>query len=170
MTRRLLLLWLFCSLPLSAQALRDLEDKPQSVSELLAPAETEALVLVVWCSQCGSCRGIEKTLETYAREVSPQVRVLAVTPHPADSPERIRAFLKKSGLELPVLRDPTQTLVNGLKVDRTTTSLVYDKTGRLRYLGPFQVGQIREAVGAVLSGREAEPFSRPLKGCPIPRN
>ena len=168
--RGLLLLWLCCSIAGSAQTLRDLEDKPHSVSELLTPAETEALVLVVWCSQCGSCRKIEKDLEKYSREVGPRVQVFAVTPHPADSPRRVSAFLQGNGSVLRVLRDPTQSLVNGLKIDRTTTALVYDKAARLRYLGPFQEDQVREVVAAVSSGREVEVVSRPLKGCPIPRH
>ena len=169
MIRRLLLLWLCCCLiPAGAQSLRDLDDNPLSVTTLLAPEETETLVLVVWCTQCGSCRGVEDQLEAYAEEAGPEVQVFAVTPHPVDSPERVRAFLKQRKSGLRVLRDPTQALVSALKIDRTTTTLVYDKTGKLRYLGPFQKDQIAEAVEAISSNRAVEPVGRPLRGCPIP--
>ena len=169
MMRGLLLLWLCCSLSAGAQSLQDLEGQPHTVADLLAPQKTQALVLVVWCSHCGSCRQMEKDLEKYAQEAGPEVRVFAVTPHPADTPQRVRASLKEKESGLPVLRDPNQTLVSGLKVDRTTTALVYDKSAQLRYIGPFQEDQVGEVVEAVSSGREVEVVSRPLKGCPIPR-
>lgn len=159
------------ALPASAQALRDLDGKARSIPELAAQPGTEAVVLVVWCSQCGSCRGGERALAEYAQHSGNKVRVYAVAPHPADSPERIKTFLTGQGLKLPVLRDVHQSLVKGLKIDRTTTALVYDKAGKLRYMGPFQgdgKGFARDAVDDLLAGREVGMKSRPLKGCPIP--
>lgn len=164
----LLSLWLACSLSAGAQTLWDLQGQRQELKDLLTPAQTKAAVLVIWCSQCGSCRQAEGEIETYAREYGPQVRVVAVTPHPADTPERVLTFLKEKSSELEVMRDPSQTLLQGYKIDRTTTALVYDKEAKLRYVGPFQDEETKLAVKDVLDGRRPEVSRRPLRGCPIP--
>jgi thiol-disulfide isomerase/thioredoxin len=158
--------------PTPAQSLRDLDGKARSIPELIAQPGTEAVVLVVWCSQCGSCRGGERDLAEYAKQGGDKIRVYAVDPHPTDTPEKIKRFLTGQGLKLNVLRDPNQSLVSGLKIDRTTTALVYDKAGKLRYIGPFQgdgQGYARDAVTQVLAGQEVSIKTRPLKGCPIPK-
>lgn len=164
-------LWASFLAPLSAQTLKGLDGRPHSIPELLAQRGTEALVLVVWCSHCGSCRGNERALAEYAAQNGEQVKVYAVDPHPADTADRIRRFLAGQGLQMTVLRDPSQTLISSLKIDRTTTAMVYDREGRLRYLGPFQgdgKGFARDAVEDVLAGRDVSMKSRPLKGCLIP--
>lgn len=153
--------------PAAAQTLRDLDGKARSVPELAAQSGTEALVLVIWCSHCGSCRGNERPLAEYTRSSGPKVKVYAVDPHPADSPERIKKFLTGQGIKLNVLRDPNQLLVNAFKIDRTTTALVYDKKGKLHYIGPFQgdgKGFARDAVDQVLAGADVSVKTRPLKG------
>jgi thiol-disulfide isomerase/thioredoxin len=156
----------------SAQSLRDLNGQAHSIPELTAQPGTEAVVLVIWCSQCGSCRGAERDLAEYSKQGADKVRVYAVDPHPSDTPEKIKRFLTGQGIKLNVLRDPGQALISGLKIDKTTTALVYDKTGKLRYLGPFQgdgSGFARDAVTQVLAGQEVSMKTRPLKGCPIPK-
>lgn len=153
--------------PAAAQTLRDLDGKARSVPELAAQAGNEALVLVVWCSHCGSCRGNERPLAEYTRSSGSKVKVYAVDPHPADNPERIKKFLTGQGIKLDVLRDPNQSLINAYKIDRTTTALVFDKRGKLRYIGPFQgdgKGFAKDAVGELLAGGEVTVKSRPLKG------
>ena len=161
---------LLCSA--SAQSLRDLDGQAHSIPELAAQPGTEAVVLVIWCSRCGSCRGAERDLAVYSEQGGEKVRVYAVDPHPSDTPEKIKRFLTGQGIKLNVLRDPSQALISGLKIDKTTTALVYDKTGKLRYLGPFQgdgSGFARDAVTQVLAGHEVSMKTRPLKGCPIPK-
>jgi thiol-disulfide isomerase/thioredoxin len=157
--------------PALGQTLRDLDGKARSVPELVAQPGTEAVVLVVWCSHCGSCRGVERDLANYAKEAAPRVKLYCVAPHPTDSPERIRQFLVGQDLDLEVLRDPNQALITGMKIDKTTTAMVYDKSGKLRYLGPFEgagKGFAADAVSEVLAGQEVTTKTRALKGCPIP--
>ncbi len=159
--------------PVFAQTnLRDLNGQAHSVAEMAAKPGTEAVVLVVWCSQCGSCRGIEREVASYAAEDPKRVRVVAVSPHPGDSPERIKKFLKGQRINLEVMRDANQAMVRALHIDRTTTTLVYDNKGKLRYMGPFTgsgEGFAKDAVREVLAGQEVSMKSRPLKGCPIPK-
>ena len=55
---------------------------------------------------------------------------------------------------------------------RNRARVAYDKTGKLRYMGPFQgdgAGFARDAVTQVLAGQEVSMKTRPLKGCPIPK-
>ena len=159
-------------LPGAAQTnLRDLSGQAHSVAEMAAKPGTEAVVLVVWCSQCGSCRGVEREIASFAAADPDKVRVVAVAPHPGDSPDRIKTFLKGQGIKLEVMRDANQAMVRALHIDRTTTTLVYDKKGKLRYMGPFTgsgEGFAKDAVAQVLAGEEVSMKTRPLKGCPIP--
>lgn len=175
MMRRLafgLALGLCLTVGAGAQTLRDLDGRLHSIPEMVAQKDTDAVVLVIWCSQCGSCRGNERPLAEYAQKMGPRVKVYAVDPHPGDTPDRIRRFLKGQGIKLDVLRDANQALISAFKINRTTTALVYDKQGKLRYLGPFRgdgKGYAGDAVEEVLAGREVSMKSRPLNGCPIPR-
>ena len=154
--------------PATSQSLTDLEGKPHTLAELASKPDQDAMVLVVWCSRCGSCRSGERDLAAYTANCGPRVKVYALSCHPTDSPERIKTFLSGQGIKLNVMRDPTQALVvTAMKIDRTTTALVYDKTARLRYIGPFQgdgKGFARDAVADILAGREVGMKSRPLKG------
>ena len=159
--------WLLCLLlalaaPGWAQ-LQDLDGRPHSVAELTA--DHQATVLVVWCSRCHSCRGVEGELASFARE---GVKLYAVDPHPADDAQRVRSFLAEQGLSLEVLLDPAQSFLTGFGIDRTTTALVFDQAGKLRYFGPFQ-DYAAAAVEEVVSGHEVTVPTRPLQGCPIPR-
>lgn len=168
----LLLLLTLVSPGVAQTNLRDFNGQAHSVAEMAARAGTEAVVLVVWCTQCGSCRGSERELARYAAEDPTRVRVVAVAPHPADTPDRIKKFLKGQGIKLEVMRDTNQALVRSMHIDRTTTALVYDKKGKLRYMGPFTgsgEGFAKDAVRDVLAGREVSMKTRPLKGCPIPK-
>ncbi|MGE0493037.1 MAG: redoxin domain-containing protein [Vulcanimicrobiota bacterium] len=159
--------WLICILlalaaPGWAQ-LRDLDGATHSVAGLAAGQK--ATVLVVWCSRCHSCRGVENDLAAFSRD---GVRLFAVDPHPADDAQRVRSFLAEQGLSLEVLLDSDQSFLRQYQIDRTTTALVFDQTGKLRYFGPFQ-DYAAEAVDEVLGGQEVTVSTRPLQGCPIPR-
>lgn len=168
----LILLLALLSPGLAQTNLRDSSGQAHSVAEMAARPGTEAVVLVVWCTQCGSCRGSEREVANYAAQDPKRVRVVAVAPHPADTPDRIKKFLKGQGIELEVMRDTNQALVRSMHIDRTTTTLVYDKKGKLRYMGPFTgsgEGFAKDAVSDILAGREVSMKSRPLKGCPIPK-
>lgn len=158
------LVWLLLALAAPGWAqLRDLEGAPHTVAELAAGQK--ATVLVVWCSRCHSCRGVEGDLAAFSR---PGVRLLVVDPHPADDADRVRSFLTDQGLALEALLDPDQSFLRQYQIDRTTTALVFDQSGRLRYFGPFQ-DHAAVAVDEVLGGQEVTVPTRPLQGCPIPR-
>ncbi len=167
----LVLLVLVGSPCLAQVSLQELDGKTANLETLFARAQTKAVVLVVWCSHCGSCRSLEEELDSYRETVSPEVRVFAVAPHPADSPQRIRSFLKEKELGLPVLVDSTQAFLRLYRIDRTTTALVFDRDKKLRYFGPFKSEDqdfAKEAVKRVVRGAQVETPNRALKGCPIP--
>lgn len=168
----LALLFLASSTCSAQVGLRDLQGHSVTFEQLFSHPETQAVVFVVWCSHCGSCRSLEKELTEYSKAGSPEVKVYALDPHPSDSAERVRAFLAEQKLELPVLLDPSQAFTLSLRIDRTTTTLVYDRERQLRYFGPFrsnEEGYAKAAVQQVISGGRVETTHRPLRGCPIPR-
>ena len=128
-------------------------------------------MLVVWCSRCGSCRGAESEIVHLSKLWGEQVKVLAVDPHPADDPQSVNSYLQNKSLPLAVILDPSQTLLKAFAIDRTTTALVFDRHGKMRYFGPLQgegPGFAADALKAVVAHRPVNSKTRPLRGCPIP--
>lgn len=148
-----------------------LEGRPVTLQNLLEADDQRPLVLVVWCSLCGSCRAGEPYLERFGQQWNDKVRVFAVTPHPADTPDKVKEYLTKNEVSLQVLRDPGQSVLKAFNIDRTTTALLFDTQGRLQYIGPLKEGDASfaaDAVNALLSGQPVKVPNRPLKGCTIP--
>lgn len=152
---------------LAGPTFTDLDGRP--VTELTSP--TGVVVMVVWCSTCGSCRANQAALDQLHRDYRDQVAVVALDAHPADTPERVRARLTEARSQLPVLFDPPGGMVDRLGIEFTTTTLVFDQAGTLRYFGPMVTEEgplARRAVEELLAGRDVTVPARPQAGCPLP--
>lgn len=137
----------------------------------LAPGKP--LVLVVWCSSCPSCRGVEGELDRLARDYAGRAVVVALDANQPESKEDIRAALDRKSLTFPVWLDRDGKVVGHYKIGATTSTLVIDAQGRLRYLGRFggsEEGWLgRIALEQLLAGSEVTPSSTPLRGCRVMR-
>ena len=74
------------------------------------------------------------------------------------------AFLKKNGLDLPIVLDPNGDTADLFGVKRTTTTVVIDGNGVLRYCGQFRQkdgGSAEAALKAVLAGKEVAVKTTP---------
>lgn len=154
---------LLSTLTIAEPRFLDLDDewvRPVSSSE-------KVTVLVVWCSHCPSCRAIDDDLQAFDKKWGDKVTFAVVAPHPADTSQRLREFRKESGAEFPMLRDPSQEFIDSLEIVCTTTTAIYDRQGKLRYLGPFSTGA-STATEAVWSDSSVEQPRLPQNGCPIP--
>lgn len=150
----------------------DLQGHSSSLEQLVSSDGAQAVMLVVWCSRCGSCRGAETQIVHLSQLWGRQVKVLAVDPHPADDPCSVRKYLQDKSLPLTVVLDPSQALLSTFAIDRTTTALIFDRHGKLRYFGPLQgegSGFAADALKAVVAHRPVKTKTRPLRGCPIPQ-
>lgn len=75
-----------------------------------------------------------------------------------ETPVQVAAFLKQKGLSFPVVMDGAGQVANLFGVGATTTTLVIDKDGTLRYRGKFDELKARaayteDALKAIVAGK-----------------
>jgi thiol-disulfide isomerase/thioredoxin len=126
------------------------------------------VVLSFWCSTCHSCRHVEQQLAKLAKEYAGQAAVLALDANAGDTLERVAAFVTKKGLALPIVLDASGHAADLFGVSRTTTTVVIDGDGVLRYCGQFlhksSGASAEAALQAVLSGKEVGAKTTPHLG------
>lgn len=153
------LLWLLLSGAALAQTLVGLDGSRVSLKDLRKP-----LVLMTWCSHCACCRSGEKTLLELARRY-PQVEMRALDAQFGDDARQVRAYLQRQKLELPVLFDPRGGLCRMLGIRTSTTALVWDERGEMRYFG--NLAGLPQALKQLSAGQAVAPPTTPQQGCPI---
>jgi peroxiredoxin len=132
-------------------------------------APGKPIALVVWCSSCASCRGVEGDIDRLASDTAGRAVVMALDANRPETKAGIQAALDRKGLKFPVWLDRDGKVVEHYGIKTTTTTLVVDAQGRLRYLGHFGDGMGRKALEQVLEGKEVSPTSSDLIGCPVVR-
>lgn len=151
-------------------AVRTLDGESAKLSELQKDetrTKKGVVVLSFWCTTCHSCRDVEELLAKLSKDHAGQAAVIALDANVGDTAERVSAFVKKNGLELPVVLDPNADTADLFGVRRTTTTVVIDGNGVLRYCGQFQQkggGSAEAALTAVLAGREVAIKTTPHQG------
>jgi peroxiredoxin len=150
----------------------------------LSGADDAPATVVYWtCNHCPYALAWHDRLHDVARDYGGRgVRFLAINSndaerHPADSPEAMRRRVEaEGGWPHPYLYDETQDVARAFGAERTPDVFVFDGEGRLRYRGApdadyddasLQAAWLREALDAVLEGREPDrPRTDPV-GCTI---
>ena len=115
------------------------------------------VVLNFWCSFCGSCRHVEQSLNKLASTYKGRVAVVALDASAGETIEGIRAFKQEKKLTLPVVFDPTGHTADLLGTKVTTTTVVIDAKGVLRYRGQFRMRAAR-AKGGFLKRFDVSKF------------
>ena len=125
------------------------------------------VVMSFWCSTCSSCRRVEYHLDRLARDYRGQAAVIALDANAGETAERVAAFARDKGLALPIVLDAGSRTADVFGTDVTTTSVVIDGNGVLRYCGRFMEGDrayAEEALKAVLAGKEVAVKTTPHDG------
>ncbi len=144
--------------------------KKWKLSELRQNKEITAdgtLVLTFWCSFCHSCRHVEQSLDALAKEYRGKVGVIALDASAGETTDGVTEFAKKRELSLPIALDASGASASIFGTRVTTTTVVIDKDGLLRYRGQFGDGQhsfALEALRAVLAGKEVSVQETLQKG------
>jgi thiol-disulfide isomerase/thioredoxin len=144
--------------------------KPCKLSELQANTlmtQDGTLVLTFWCSFCHSCRHVEHRLDALARQYKGKVGVIALDASAGETTEGVAEFAKEQELTLPIALDATGATADILGTRVTTTTVVIDKSGVLRYRGRFadeQHAYAEEALRAVLTDADVPAQETPQKG------
>lgn len=166
---RLLLAWCLLS-PARAQSLgekapdfevRDLNGRPVRLSSLAQASPSGVVCLTFWCSFCASCRGMEQQLEAFSRHYGHNATIVALDSAQGESPQGVRSFQQAHHQTFPILLDVSGTVADQYGVTLTTTTLIVDAQGRLRFFGRFRDDQheyAQEALTALLAGK---PIPRP---------
>ncbi len=140
------------------------------LSELQKNAEMTkdgTLVLTFWCSFCHSCRDVEHYLDELAKQYKGQAGVVALDASAGETTEGVAEFARERGLTLPIALDSTAAAADIFGVRVTTTTVVIDGQGVLRYCG--QLGDrdhtlAEDALKAVLAGEEVSVKKTRHKG------
>ena len=145
-------------------------------------ADAEALVLIQSCNHCPYVQAWEDRMSAIARDYADRgVRVVAVNSndaehYPEDSFEEMRKRSAARGFAFDYLYDEPQAVARELGAERTPEVYLFDRERRLVYHGAIDdnrdeaaVGRryLRDAIEAVLAGREPETRETPPVGCTI---
>jgi peroxiredoxin len=160
----------------------ELPDTTGETQTLPLPGEAPATVVVWTCNHCPYALAWHDRLMDVAREYGEQgVRFLAVNSndpdrYPADSYEAMRERVEREDWPVPYLHDATQDAARAWGAKVTPHLFVLDRDLRLRYQGApdhdhrdpgGRAAWLREALDALLAGRDPEPAETEPVGCTV---
>src|SRR5262249_36736803 len=130
-------------------AMKDLTGKSFQLSDLQKRTKSGVVSLTFWCSFCHSCRGVESDLDKFAQVNKGQAAVVAIDASAGETASGITAFARKRGLTLPIVLDAPGKAADLFGVKVTTTTVVIDGKGVLRYRGQLMNGDQAPAKDAL---------------------
>lgn len=158
----------------------DLNGKMWNLSELQKGAkagERRPVVLMFWCTTCTSCRKVEARFDKLFKDYKDKAVLSMLSVNAGESAKEGAAWAQAKGFSFPVLYDASGKSAELFKVTQTTTTLVIDKDGILRYHGKFdsaavwtgekqgkQAAFAEEALKAVLAGKAVETKENMVMG------
>jgi peroxiredoxin len=156
---------------------------PDTEGAVHSPGDAPATVVVFTCNHCPYAIAWHERLVEVARDYADRgVRMLAINPndadrYPRDAPEAMRARVQDGEFEgVPYLRDESQEVARAYDAQTTPDVFLLDSDGRLRYRGapdgdyedPAERAVfLRDALDAVLAGRDPSPAQTTPIGCSI---
>jgi peroxiredoxin len=164
--------------PVAKLSFKDIRYLPRSLEDF---KDKKAFVLVFTNTTCPLVQRYWPTLNALEREFRGQgAQFLAVNVGPDDSIVAMASQAVRHDVEFPFVKDFDHGCVKALGVQRTPEVAVVDAQGRLRYRGriddQYRLGgtrtepsrhDLKEALAAVLAGREVAVKETPVDGCPI---
>ena len=114
--------------PAPALTLKSLEGGAQN----LGAYRGKVVLINFWATWCEPCRLEMPSIQRLRDRLGPKgLAVLAVN---VDEPEaRVREFIKKTGLDLPIVMDPNKTVTRDWGVRFLPVSFIVGPDGRVRY-------------------------------------
>ena len=144
--------------------------------------QAAATVVVFTCNHCPYALAWHDRIADVARDYAGRgVQVFAVNPndgtrYPADSLDAMRERVANEDWPMPYLHDESQEVARAFHAKTTPDVFVFDADGTLRYRGapdadhrdPSQnAAWLRDALDAVLGGRDPDPAESNPVGCSI---
>ena len=119
-----------------------------------------------------------KFASDYATRGTKHVRVIGINANADEKPEAIAKHAQEKGLTYPVVKDERNLIADHFQAQKTPEVWVVDRRGVVRYHGAIddhfdeaqvKVTYLRDAVNALLAGKEPAVTETPLQGCTIKR-
>ena len=136
-----------------------IDDKKWTLSQLRKNTKLSndgTIVLTFWCSFCHSCRDVDQSLNQLAEHYKGKVAVIALDSSDGETTEEVAQFAQEKGLTLPIALNASGSAADIFGTKVTTTTVVIDQQGVLRYRGQFGSAVhpfTRDALEAVLHGQ-----------------
>jgi peroxiredoxin len=141
-------------------------------------------VVMFICNHCPYVKRIQKGLAEFGRYCDEHgVRVVGISSNdpgtqPDDAPDKMALEAKKAGYTFAYAFDESQAVAKAFRAVCTPELYLFDSAGKLAYRGRFDEAtpkndvpvtgrDAREAVEAVLAGRQPSADQRPSIGCSI---
>jgi peroxiredoxin len=156
---------------------------PDTEGNVHEPGAHPATVVVFTCNHCPYALAWHERTVALARDYADRgVWVLAINPndadrYPRDSPEQMSARVKRGEFDgVPYLRDSSQDVARAYDAQTTPDVFVLDPDLVLRYRGApdgdyedpsLNAAYVRDALDALLEGRDPELPETPPVGCSI---
>jgi peroxiredoxin len=155
---------------------------PDTAGQTHSPDGTPATVVVFTCNHCPYALAWHDRIMEAARDYAGRgVRFLAINSndadrYPRDSFEAMKRRVAAEQWPVPYLHDASQEVATAYGAKTTPDIFVLDDEGRVRYRGapdsdyddPSQnAAWLRDALDAVLAGRQPEPAETQPFGCSI---
>ena len=131
--------------------------KTVTLSDLQKRTESGAVSLTFWCTFCHSCRMMDARFQKLATDLKDKAAVVAINSSATDNAKRVEDFAKDKKFTVPVFMDTGGKAADLFGVRLTTTTVVIDKAGVIRYWGQFGTGDspvAGAALRAVLDGKD----------------
>lgn len=145
----------------------------------------DAATLVMFiCNHCPFVKHVNEQLVKLANDYEDKgIGFVAISSndvknYPQDSPELMKKTAEQLGYPFPYLYDETQNIAKAYEAACTPDFYVFDKNLKLVYRGqlddsrpgndkPINGKDIRNALDAILAGKEVDPNQVPSMGCNI---
>ena len=145
----------------------------------LSPSKASATVIVFVSTICPvSDKYVERLNGLYRAYSGKGVQFVAANPNANETWQDTTRYAQENGLMYPVYQDNKNQLADKIGAQSTPEAFVFDRSGRLRYRGQIddamnparvRVQPLREAIDAVITGREVAVQRTRAVGCAIHR-
>lgn len=131
---------------------KDAAGKSWTLSDLQKRTESGVVSLTFWCTFCHSCRMMDAAFQKLAGDLKDKAAVVGIDASAADTARRVEDFVRDKKFTVPVFLDADAKAADLFAIRVTTTTIVIDKAGVLRYFGQFASAE--SALRTVLDGKE----------------
>jgi len=163
---------------LAVRDVRTVDGRPMS----LTPAPGGATVVVFLSTECPISNGYSPTLNALAASRPAPFAMVGVCVDPDLSTAEVAKHAAEYGLKFPIVRDRDGLIAARFGAKVTPEAFVIDPEGKVRYSGRVddqyaargkrnanhKTGELRDAIDAVLAGREVASARVEAVGCPVP--